>query len=184
MFPIVSRWQQLASMDQQSPDFLPLLSSLIAEVNRSSTTKLYGDDARITLSVMDEVSSTCATKAIAYVASSTQILRGGKVPGEYECDTLCTMRMLAYNSGQVPPCYEVDRQSLSTGTRLIAAGGFADVREGRLGDKTVAVRSLRTDRQIDLHEVQKVRTAPNQFFGRYKRRPIQSSASARSVSSG
>jgi len=148
-------------MDQQSPDFPPLLSSLTAEVNRSSTTKLHGDDARIALSVMDEVSSACAAKAITYVTSSTQVLKGGKVPGEYECDTLYMMRMLAYNSGQVPPCYEVDRQSLSTGTRLIATGGFADVREGRLGDRTVAVRSLRTDRQTDLHEVKKVRTAPS-----------------------
>ena len=167
MIPAVPQWQQLASMDQQSPNFLPLLSSLTAEVNRPSTTKLCGDDARITLSIMDEVSSACVTKAITYITSSIQVLRGGKVPDEYECDTLCTMRTLAYNSGQVPPRYEVDRQSLSTEAHVIAHGAFADVREGRLGDRTVAVRSLRTDRQTNLAEVQKVRTASNKFFRRY-----------------
>ena len=56
MISIVLRWQQLASMDQQSPDFLLLLSFLTAEANRSLTTKLCGDDAGVTLSVIDEVS--------------------------------------------------------------------------------------------------------------------------------
>ena len=51
----VSRWQQLTSMDQQSPDFLPLLLSLTTGANRSSTTALRGDDAKITLSALDEV---------------------------------------------------------------------------------------------------------------------------------
>ena len=149
-------------MDQQSPDFLPLLSSLTTEVNRFLTTKLRDYDARIALSVMDKVSSACATRTIAYIImSSTQVLRGGRVPGDYERDTLCTMRMLAYNSGQVPPRYRVGRQSLSVEAHVIANGGFADIREGRLGGRTVAVRSLRTDRETNLDEIQKVRAVSN-----------------------
>ena len=65
MTPIFLQWQKLTSIGRESPDFLPLLSSLTAEVNRSSTVKLCGDDARIALSVTDEVSSACAAKAIA-----------------------------------------------------------------------------------------------------------------------
>ena len=156
MILIVPRWQQLASMDQQSPDFLPLLSSLTAEVNRSSTTMLNGDDARITLSVMDKVSPACAVKTITYITSSAQVLSGGKIPGEYERDTLCTMQMLAYNSGQIPSRYEVDRRSLSIEARVIANGAFADIREGRLSGKTVVVRSLRTSRHTDLYKLRKV----------------------------
>jgi len=57
--PAVARWQQLASMDPQSPDFLPLLSSLTAENHRSSTTELCGDDAGVTLDVIDKVSLVC-----------------------------------------------------------------------------------------------------------------------------
>ncbi|KAF9644426.1 kinase-like protein [Thelephora ganbajun] len=136
--PIVSRWQQLASMDQQSPGFLPLLSSLTAEHNRSSTTKLHGNDARVTLNVMDEV------------------FGGGKIPAGYERDTLCTMRKLAYNSGQVPHRYQVNRDFLIVEKGVIASGAFADVRKGRLGGKTVAIRTLRIDRQSDNNEPKKL----------------------------
>ena len=57
--PIVPRWRQLASTDPESPDFRPLLSSLIAEAGRSSTTTLRGDDARDVLSIIDKVDSAC-----------------------------------------------------------------------------------------------------------------------------
>jgi len=159
---IVSRWQRLASMDRQSPDFPPLLSSLTADGNRSSTTGLRGDNARVTLNMIDEVSSAFAGKATTYVTPSAQVLRDGKIPGQYERDTLCTIRTLAYNSGQVPPRYQVDRKSLSMETHaVIANGAFADVRKGRLGDKMVAVRTLRIDRQTDRDEAQKVCVVPS-----------------------
>jgi len=53
--PVASEWQKLASMDRQSLDFLPLLSTLTAGGNQSPTTKLRGENARIVLSVLDEV---------------------------------------------------------------------------------------------------------------------------------
>ena len=53
--PTVSQWQRLASTDRRSPDFLPLFLSLTTEASRSSTTKLRGDDAKITLGALDEV---------------------------------------------------------------------------------------------------------------------------------
>ena len=71
------------------------------------------------------------------------------------------MRMLAYDSGQVPSHYQVNRQSLRVDSRVIANGAFAEVRAGNLGGMTVAVRTLRTDRQADHCEVQKVCTASN-----------------------
>jgi len=55
MDPIASEWQRLASMDQQSPDFLPLLSTLTVGGNQSPTTNLRGENARIVLSTLDEV---------------------------------------------------------------------------------------------------------------------------------
>lgn len=154
--PIDLRWQQLASMDRQSAGFLPLFSSLTAEGNRFLTTKLCGDDARVTLGFIDEVGSAFVVKAMTYVTPSAQILKDGRIPEENELNTLLTMRMLAYNSGQVPPRYQVDRQSLSVEGDVIFNGEFVDVQEGRLGDKMVAVRTLRTDRRPDRYEVQKV----------------------------
>ena len=53
--PIVSQWQRLASMDRQSPEFPSLLLSLITGTNRSSTTELRGDDAKIALDSLDQV---------------------------------------------------------------------------------------------------------------------------------
>ena len=55
MDPIASQWQRLASMDRRSPDFLPLFSFLTTWANCSSTAKLRGDDAKITLGALDEV---------------------------------------------------------------------------------------------------------------------------------
>lgn len=161
MIPVVSRWRRLASMERKSPDFLPLLSSLSDEANRSLTTELCGDDARVALGIIDEVSSVYVVRTIAHVGPSAQVLKEGKIPGEYVRDALCTMRMLAYNSGQVPSRYQVDRQSLRVETRVIANGAFADVREGRLKGKTVAVRSLRADQQTGDREVQKVCVTSN-----------------------
>ena len=54
--PIVSKWQRLASMDRQSPDFLPLLSTLTTGDSRSSTINLQDENARIVLGALDEVS--------------------------------------------------------------------------------------------------------------------------------
>jgi hypothetical protein len=66
---VVSRWQQLASMDRHSPEFVPLLASLTTEENRSLTMGLCGANARDALSIMDEVSSTSFTvEATTHVA--------------------------------------------------------------------------------------------------------------------
>ena len=54
--PIVSQWQRIVSMDQQSPNFLPLLSSLTTRDSRSSIVKLSRADAKVTLNIMDQAS--------------------------------------------------------------------------------------------------------------------------------
>jgi len=162
--PIVLRWQQLASMDRQSPAFLHLLSSLTAEENRSLTTKLRFENARVTLNIIDEVSSVFVVKVITHFTPSVQVF--SEIPGECELNTLITMQMLAYNSGQVPPHYKVDQRSFSVGTRVISQGRFADVREGRLGDKMVAVRTPRTGPRTSRFEAYMVCVTSNEFFGR------------------
>lgn len=66
------------------------------------------------------------------------------------------MRKLAYSSGQVPARYQVNRQSLSVEEDVIACGAFADVRKGKLGDRAVAIRTLRMDQKTDKIESKKV----------------------------
>ena len=53
--PIVYKWQEIVSMDQHSPVFLPLLSSLITGAGYLSTTKLRDKNAEITLDALDKV---------------------------------------------------------------------------------------------------------------------------------
>ena len=93
------------------------------------------------------------------------------------------MRTLAYNSGQVTPRYQVDRNSLSVEAGVISNGSCGDVRKGKLGDKTVAVKTLRIGKQTDHHEAQKVCVSTNSLAGTNEW-STQLSSSARSVSSG
>lgn len=60
--PVASAWLQLASMDRQSPDFLPLLSSLVGKRHHPSTVRLGGNDAEITLGALVEVSRSPAKR--------------------------------------------------------------------------------------------------------------------------
>ena len=91
-----------------------------------------------------------------YFASSTQAFRDDKIPREYKCGTLYTMRKLAYGSAHIPASYQVSRQSLSVEKISIGGGGFAEVRIGKLGDRAVAVRTLRITQQTNKTESTKV----------------------------
>jgi hypothetical protein len=146
-------------MDRQSPEFLPLLSSLTVGDYKSLTIKLQHSDARDILTIMDEVGLAFSAKAITHVACFLQVLK--KIPSEYERDSLHTMWKLAYRSGQVPARYQVDRHSLSREADVIAGGTFAEVRRGRLGEKAVAIRTLRTDHNTNGDRYQKVRVLPS-----------------------
>ena len=157
---IASRWQSLGSIDPLSPGFLPLLGSLTTGNNRSSTIELSGVDAKNTLSIMDEVNFVSLANAAAYITPSVQVLRDEKVPGERRRDTICAMRKLAYNSGQIPPRYQVNRNSLSREAGVFANGTFADIRRGFLDNKAVAVRTLRIDLRTNNDESKKVRVGP------------------------
>ncbi|KAF9781215.1 kinase-like domain-containing protein [Thelephora terrestris] len=105
---------------------------------------------------MDEVSPAFSAGAVTNVASSLQVFGAGKVLGEHERGTLNTMRKLAYNSGQVPPLYQVNRRSLRREETIIAAGTFAEVRRGRLDNKAVAIRTLRIDQKTNGDKHQKL----------------------------
>ena len=165
MDPIVFQWQRLASMNRQAPDFPSLLSSLITGTNRSSTAELRGDDAKITLDSLDQVgfSFVVARKRSGsnLYRASRQVFRDGEIPNECKRGTLSVMRALAHDSGQVPPRYQIESHTLSVEGDAIDGGGSSDVRKGRLESKIVAVKTLRS-RNI---EAQKVRDAPNHFFG-------------------
>ena len=169
MDPIASKWQGLASMDQHSPDFIPLLSSLIARAGHLSTMKLRDGSAKIALDALDKVDYPFFTSGKRLSGDGycvfRQIFRDGRIPDDYERDTRDVMRKLAHNSGQVPPRYQVKPGTLSVEGSVITGGAFSDIRRGKLGEKTVAVKTLRTCRESNPQDAQKVRLVPRYFCG-------------------
>jgi hypothetical protein len=91
------------------------------------------------------------------------------------------MRKLADNSGQVPARYQVDRRSLTVEAVVIANGISAEVRQGRLGGRTVAIRTLRNERKVDKNKSQKVCVPFEKIMWHVL---TQSSSSARNRSCG
>ena len=167
--PIASEWQRLASMDRQSPDFLPLLLTLTAGGNQSPTTKLRGENARIVLSALDEVGHKFTVEEWSdnnICCTIYQVFRDGRIPSKYERDTRSVMRALAHDSCQVPPRYQVKPDALSVESRVFTSGASSDIRRGRLGEKTVAVKTLKTCGKINPNDARKVRVT-SIFFGVY-----------------
>jgi hypothetical protein len=165
MDPIASQWQRLASMKRQSLDFLPLLLSLTIGINRTSTTKLQGNDAKVALDVLDEVGFRFA---LARRSGSNlrytiyQVFRGGRIPNKYERDILGAMRTLAHDSCQVPSRYQVKPHPLiMEKNNPIGTRGSSEIQVGKLGEKVVAVKTLRGSSKLG------VRIASSYFFGVY-----------------
>lgn len=77
---------------------------------------------------------------------------------ETRLNALKVLRKLAANTRQVPESYLVGRWTRFTvHEEIIAGGGFADVREGRLGKRSVAVKTIRVSQETDIDKVHKVR---------------------------
>ena len=130
--PTALRWQRLASMDRQSPDFLPLLSDLTDAANQSLTTELRDESARIALGALVEVGrpSTVAEWSDSNLRCAIhQVSRDNRIPDEYERITRSVMRTLAHDSCQLPSCYQVKPGTLSEGP-VIAWGASSEVRRG------------------------------------------------------
>ena len=110
-----------------------------------------------------------------------QVFKDGKIPNRYKRD-ISVMRALAHDSSQVPPRHQVEPDTLSVDGDVIACGTSSEIRKGRLGNKTVAIRTLKADRQVDLRDVQKVchiqRHIPLGCINKYG---TQTSVSARSL---
>lgn len=166
--PIVSKWKGLASINQRSPDILPLLSPLVTGTGYLSTTRLRDESAKITLDALDKVCFPLVVPKkrwdndVHYVIH--QIFRDGKVPADYECDTRGVMQELACNSGQVPPRYQVKPGTLSVDGGVIASGNFSDLRRGKLDGRTVAVKTLKPHQGSNPRDFQKVRFVSKHFF--------------------
>jgi len=86
------------------------------------------------------------------------VLKHNQVPDGARSRALELIRQLAGASYQVPRGYLISRWTRYTvKNEIIASGGFADVREGRLGGRVVAVKTIRTSRETNNEEIHRVR---------------------------
>ena len=89
-----------------------------------------------------------------------KVLKHNKASGGTKLRALKLLQQLSGASGQLPKSYLVGRWTWYTVRKeIITSGGFADIREGRLGTRAVAVKTLRTSRESKLEEIHKVREA-------------------------
>ena len=91
------------------------------------------------------------------------MLKHNQVPDGTRSRALELLRQLAGASRQVPKSYLISMWTRYTvKNQVFASGGFADIREGRLGRRVVAVKTIRTSRETNNEEIHKVReTAGN-----------------------
>ena len=77
------------------------------------------------------------------------------------------LRKLAAHTGQLPDSYLVKKgMGFQIEKTILASGGFADIRRGKLAEKEVAVKTVRTT-QDDSLSVRKVRTTFGARFRLY-----------------
>ena len=86
------------------------------------------------------------------------MLKDDRVPNETKSHAFKLLRKLAGASCQVPKSYLIGKSTrYKVKNEVYACGGFADIREGRLGKKVVAVKTLRKSQETAVDVLHKVR---------------------------
>ena len=94
--------------------------------------------------------------------SALKMLKKSQFPHATRSHAFKLMRRLAGSSRQVPKSYVVGTFTwYKVEKRVIAGGGFADVRKGKLNGMDVAVKTIRIPikNEEELEEIHKVRKA-------------------------
>ena len=164
---LLSQWQRLGSLDRKSRSYVELLRNLVdVEVNRTLTLEFAGDNADVVINIIGDVSH-CNLFYFYHVShidapAERQALKGGMLHGELARHSLCMLRRLAGNTGQLPNNYFVSRGAdYHVEKRIFACGRFADVRRGTLAKKAVAVKTIRVAQDMDVTETRKVSFTAN-----------------------
>ena len=152
-----SRWKGLRSFNLQQ--LAPLVD---VEKNRMIALKFKGKDAALVVNTLDKVSPVEEIHYYHYATSTLlsifKALKQVGGPEETRLNALKVLRKLAANTLQVPESYLVGRWTWFTvQEEIIASGGFADIREGRLGRKNVAVKTIRISQQTNISQIHRVR---------------------------
>ena len=95
-----------------------------------------------------------------------QALKGERLQGKVAHQGFILLRKLSAHTGKLPDCYLVEKgPGFQVEKPIFAAGGFADVRRGKLAGKKVAIKTIRMAQDQDLLNVRKVGTIINARLG-------------------
>ena len=98
-----------------------------------------------------------ATHSVLLSIRLLKVLKGDRIPDETKSHAFKLLRKLAGASRRVPKSYLVGTLTrYQVNKDPFASGGFADVREGRLGGKVVAIKTIRTSLETNLDEILEV----------------------------
>ncbi|KAF9781213.1 kinase-like domain-containing protein [Thelephora terrestris] len=133
---ILSQWQQLGTLDPKSHGYVELLRTLVdVESNRNIALGFTDYDARVVINIIGEALR----------------LRGGTLPRGLALHSFSMLRKLAGKTGQLPGSYLLNKDAgYQVEEMPFACGGFADVRKGKLGNRAVAVKTIRVSQDKDI----------------------------------
>ena len=160
---ILSKWKTLKNLEPINHQQLALLVNV--EENRKIALQFGGKDAIVVIDAIDKVRPTNRTdkprRDGSYMTSDSpstfKALKQIEGPNKTRSNAFKVLRKLAGNTRQVPKSYLIGRWTRYTvKEEIIASGGFADVREGRLGDRVIAVRTIRVSLQTNIDDTHKV----------------------------
>ena len=122
-----------------------------------------GKDAATIINTIDKVSwsrpfVSGAPLTTSISPSAPKMLKENQAADRTKSRAYKLLRRLAGASLQVPKSYLVGKWTrFKVEDEVIARGGFADIREGKLGGMVVAVKTLNTSHTADANAIHKVR---------------------------
>ena len=164
---ILAHWQRLGTLIPRSHDYSELLRRLVdIEANRSLALEFIDNDASIVINAIGEVGSfcpSCLNSSLLPTCASAhhQALRTNVLQSKLAHHSFSMLRKLAGKTGQLPVNYLVSEDAdYQVEATILASGGFADVRKGKLGKRAVAVKTIRIAQDVDIFKIRKVSTLP------------------------
>lgn len=160
--PVLLEWQDLKKSGSIDLQILALLVDV--QERRDIALQFKGKEAAIVINAIDKVSPTSQMQtspqrltAPSVLFSDLKALKQNGGSEKTRLHAFKVLRKLAGDTRQVPKSYRIGKwTSYTVKEGLVASGGFADIREGRLGKRVVAVKTIRMTREIDVGEIHKV----------------------------
>jgi hypothetical protein len=159
---ILSRWKHLNNLESINHQQLAPLVNV--EENRNFALVFREKDAIVVINAIDKVRLIDTTRNPATLAHKQRLkflrfkaLKQVEGPDKTRSNALKLLRRLAGNTRQVPKSYTIGRWTRYTvREEIIAGGGYADVREGRLGHRVIAIKTLRVSQETNIDDLHKV----------------------------